>query len=191
MDKIDRLTKILLVALIIGGWALLIQSAFDFSRVGAQSKLPVNKTGEVLPVLKVRGLVVVDEQGRERVVLGTPIGDTRDGKRVQPMSGVAILDPQGYERIGLGMLDDGTAVLGLDAPRGKGDDRNRERIHLVADKDGGAMIRFLNRQTGVPGWLRLGDDDKLYLEFLDIQKEKNKITRRKIGFTGEETTEEP
>jgi hypothetical protein len=191
MDKIDRLTKILLAALVIGVWALLIQSAVGYWRVEAQTKQPLNKQGEILPVLKVRGLVVVDEQNRERIVLGTPIPDTRDGKRVMPMSGMAILDTEGYERLGAGMMDDGKVVVGLDAPRGKGDDRNRERIHLVADGDGGAMIRFLNRKTGVPGWLRLGDDDKLYLEFLDIQKEKNKIFRRKIGFTGEETTEEP
>lgn len=28
-------------------------------------------------------------------------------------------------------------VMGLDAPPGKGDDRNRERITIVADEDGG------------------------------------------------------
>jgi hypothetical protein len=38
MDKIDRLTKILLVALVLGVWGLLIQSAVGYRRVEAQSK---------------------------------------------------------------------------------------------------------------------------------------------------------
>lgn len=53
------------------------------------------------------------------------------------------------------------------------------------------MIRFLNRKTSVPGWIRLGEDDKLYLEFIDVQKDKNKVIRRKIGMNGEQTVEEP
>ena len=61
----------------------------------------------------------------------------------------------------------------------------------VADKDGGAMIRFLNRKTSVPGWLRLGDDDNLYLEFIDVQKDKNKVIRHRIGMDGKQVTEEP
>jgi hypothetical protein len=192
MDKIDRLTKLLLAALVVGVWALLIQSAVGYWRVGAQTKTPVNKTDEIQPVLRTRGVVIVDEQNRERVILGAPVPDPpKVGKRINPAHGMIILDPEGYERFGVGLMDNGQMGMGFDAPRGKGDDRNPERISIVADKDGGAMIRFLNRQTGVPGWLRLGEDDKLYLEFIDVQKDKNKVIRRKIGMTGEETTEEP
>jgi hypothetical protein len=52
------------------------------------------------------------------------------------------------------------------------------------------MFRFLNRKTSVPGWLKLGDDDNLYLEFIDVQKDKNKVIKRRIGMNGEKTTEE-
>jgi hypothetical protein len=54
--------------------------------------------------------------------------------------------------------------MGFDAPRGTGDDRNRERINIVADSRGGASIRFLNRQTSVAGYLLLSSDDNLYLQ---------------------------
>ncbi len=192
MDNIDRLTKILLVLLVLGVWGLLAQSAVGYWRVGAQSKTALTKTDEILPVLKTRGVVIVDEQNRQRVILGSPVPDSpaEGKKRISPGHGMIILDPAGYERFGVGLMDNGQMGMGFDAPPGKGDDRNRERLHFIADQNGGAMIRFLNRQTGVPGWLRLGDDDKLYLEFLDVQKDKNKVFRKKISFSGEETTEE-
>ncbi len=191
LSKIDRITKTLLVLLVIGVWGLLLQSVIRVPHVEAQSKTAANQPGQVSPVIKARGLIIVDEQGRERIVVGSPIPDTKDGKRISPAHGMAILDPQGYERFGVGLMDNGQMGMGFDAPRGTGDDRNTERLHFVADAKGGAMIRFLNRKTSVPGWIRLGDDDKLYLEFVDVQKDKNKVVRRRIGMSGEETFEEP
>jgi hypothetical protein len=145
-------------------------------------------------VIKTRGVIIVDDKGRERVILGAPVPDPVPAgypKRVNPAHGMIILDPEGFERFGVGLMDNGQMGMGFDAPRGKGDDRNRERIHIVADKDGGAMLRFLNRKTSVPGWLKLGDDDNLYLEFIDVQKDKNKVIKRRIGMNGEKTSEEP
>lgn len=191
MYKFDRVTKILLVLLVIGVWGLLLQSVMRFSRVEAQTKTAANQSSGVSPVIRARGLVIVDEQGRERIVLGSPIPDTKDGKRINPAHGMAIIDPQGYERFGVGLMDNGQMAMGFDAPRGTGDDRNTERLHFIADAKGGAMIRFLNRKTSVPGWIRLGEDDKLYLEFVDVQKEKNKVVKRRISMAGEEILEEP
>ena len=130
MDRIDRLTKVLLAVLIVGVWGLLLQSAIGYWRVEAQSKKTLDKKDEIQSVIRTRGVVIVDEQ-------------------------------------------------------------NRERLHFIADKDGGAMIRFLNRKTSVPGWIRLGEDDKLYMEFIDVQKDKNKVIKKKLSFDGQETTEEP
>jgi hypothetical protein len=193
MDKIDRFTKVLLVLLVLGVWGLMLQSAVGYWRVEAQSsKKTLVKTDEVLPVLKTRGVIIVDDQNRQRVIMGAPVPDSpaEGRKRVNPAHGMIILDPEGYERFGVGLMDNGQMGMGFDAPPGKGDDRNRERLHFVADKDGGAMIRFLNRKTSVPGWLRLGEDDKLYMEFIDVQKDKNKVIRKRVGFSGEETIEE-
>jgi hypothetical protein len=192
MDKIDRLTKVLLVLLVLGVWGLMLQSAIGYRRVEAQSKMTPGKTDEILPVLKTRGVIIVDEQNRQRVIMGAPVPDPpKEGKRINPAHGMIILDPEGYERFGVGLMDNGQMGMGFDAPPGTGDDRNRERLHFIADKDGGAMIRFLNRKTSVPGWLRLGDDDKLYLEFIDVQKDKNKVIRKSQSITGLETIEEP
>lgn len=54
--------------------------------------------------------------------------------------GMVINDADGYERFGLRLRDDGAVGMGFDAPRGAGDS---ERIHIVAESDGGACLRFL------------------------------------------------
>jgi hypothetical protein len=98
-----------------------------------------------------------------------------------------VLDENGVERFGLGLQATGNMVMGFDAPRGTGDERNRERITLVADSKGSAWVRFLNRQTRVPGRLMLDDNDQFYLELLDYQN--GTLTSKRIGFSGEVTTQ--
>lgn len=187
MKKFDRVTKILLSMLVVGIWGVMLLLVFGFPTAQASSA-----SGEVSPVIRTRGVIIVDEKGRERVILGSPVPDPpKEGKRINAAHGMIILDPEGYERFGVGLMDNGQMGMGFDAPPGKGDDRNRERLHFIADPDGGAMIRFLNRKTSVPGWIRLGEDDNLYLEFIDVQREKNKVIRKRIGMDGEKTTEEP
>jgi hypothetical protein len=132
-------------------------------------------------VLRAKGLVIEDATGRDRIVLGAPLTDPQG--RVSPSTGIRINDPQGVERFAVGLLNNDRVVMGFDAPVGKGDPRNRERITIVADAEGGGYIRFLNRQTGVPGRLILGDDDKLYLEFLESAD--GKLRAKRIGFAGE------
>jgi hypothetical protein len=43
----------------------------------------------------------------------------------------------------------------------------------------------------VPGWIRLGDDDRLYFEFIDVQRDKNKVIKRQLSIDGEKMTEQP
>ncbi len=59
-------------------------------------------------------------------------------------------------------------------------DRNRERITLVADERGGAYVRILDRRTRAQAFLRLGDDDAAYLEFL--RWTDGVIQTRRLGF---------
>ncbi len=136
-------------------------------------------------ILRVRGLVIEDSLGHDRIVLGAPIPEPK-GQRISRTTGMVIRDPAGAERFGLGLMDNGDMGLGLDAPRCTSNPCNRERINLVADGSGGAQLRFLNRKTGVPGMLRLEDDDQLYLEFLNFQP--GRIMRRKIGFATDTTS---
>jgi hypothetical protein len=99
---------------------------------------------------------------------------------------MVINDENGYERFGLGLQANGRMGMGFDAPPNTGDDRNRERINIVADEQGGASVRFLDRRTLVAGFLRLDTDNQLWLEFLDVQP--TEVITRRIGFKGEETT---
>ena len=188
MYKLDRATKILLALLVIGVWGLLLRSIIQMPITQAQSKPENGQLGNAPQVLRARGLIIVDERGRERIFIGSPVPDARDGVRRKPATGITINDPAGFERFALSLFEDNRIVMGFDAPPGTGDPRNRERITIVADDDGSGYIRFLNRKTFVPGILQLGADDRLYLDFLDFQP--GKTIRRRIGFNGEQRIEE-
>ena len=137
-------------------------------------------TGQAPSVLRVRGLVVVDSAGRDRIFLGAPVPDPREGKRISPSVGLTVNDSAGNERFGLGLHSNGRFTMGFDAPPRTGDDRNRERITLVADERGGAYVRILDRRTRAQAFLRLGDDDAAYLEFL--RWTDGVIQTRRLGF---------
>ena len=134
------------------------------------------QTGDVL---RVRQLVVEDAEGRGRMVLGylDAPGNTR-------RFGIRINDPRGAERFGVAYQESGSTVIGLDAPPGTGDDRNRERITLVADEKGGAHIHFLDRTTSVVSRMYLDDQNKVWMQFSDFRQTPPLI--RRYGLTGEE-----
>ena len=131
-------------------------------------------------VIRVKRLIVEDAQGKERVVLG-PLDAPDNYRRI----GMRINDPNGAERFGVSFKDDGVVGLGLDAPPGTGDDRNRERINLVADEKGGAWIRFLDRRTNVVSRMYLDDQNRAWLSFTDFTQKPALV--RRYGLTGEET----
>ena len=131
-------------------------------------------------LIRVRGLIVVDSAGRERIFLGAPVPDPREGRRISPSVGLTVNDSTGNERFGFGLQSNGQFVMGFDAPIHTGDDRNRERITLVADEQGGSYIRLLDRRTRAQAFLRLGDDDAAYLDFLHWTDAA--IQTRRIGF---------
>jgi hypothetical protein len=130
--------------------------------------------------LRVRQLIVEDAEGRARIVLGylDAQGNTR-------RLGMRINDPQGVERFGVSLIrDDGNMVMGFDAPPGTGDDRNRERINVVADGKGGAHIRFLDRRTSVASRMYLDEQNRVWMSFTDYTQTPALI--RRYGLSGEE-----
>jgi hypothetical protein len=130
--------------------------------------------------LRVRQLIVEDANGRARLVLGgldAPGNYRRIGMRIN--------DPSGAERFGVSYMESGLVGLGLDAPPGTGDDRNRERINLVADEKGGAWIRFLDRRTRVASRMNLDDDNHVRLRFSDFTL--TSPLSREYGPQGEKT----
>jgi hypothetical protein len=52
-------------------------------------------------VLRARALIIVDDKGRERIVLGAPVPDLKAGKRESAVNGLLILDSLGHDRIAL------------------------------------------------------------------------------------------
>lgn len=98
--------------------------------------------------------------------------------------GLRINDPAGEERLGISLDDRGRMGIGLDAPPGKGDDRNRERINLVADEDGGAYMAWKDRRTGVVARMYLDDEQKVWMQFSDFTQKPAMI--RRYGLSGEE-----
>jgi hypothetical protein len=183
------MTKVLLALLVIGVWGFLLRPVIQLPNTQAQSRSETNQPHHTPQVIKARGLIIVDERGRERIFIGSPVPDPKEGARRKPATGMTINDPAGFERFALGLTEDNRLVMGFDAPRGTGDERNRERVTIVADEKGGAYLRFLNRKTSVPGLLQLDEDDRLYLDFLDVQP--SKTVRRRIGFNGDQKIEEP
>jgi len=67
------------------------------------------------------GILILSEDGFDRIALGDPKPDPNIGKRIGPSTGMVINDAEGFERMGYGLLDiDGTyrVTLGLDSNRG-------------------------------------------------------------------------
>ena len=89
-------------------------------------------------ILTVRGLIVVDDKGVERVRIGSPLPDPLIGGKRLPrngvVSGILIHDSDGDERGGYVTSDtNGDAFLTLDAKKG-------QQTIFVANRDGGANL---------------------------------------------------
>jgi len=50
-------------------------------------------------IIRARGLIILDEQGRERIFVGAPVPDPKEGTRRSPSTGLVINDPAGHERL--------------------------------------------------------------------------------------------
>lgn len=155
--------------------------------VGVGMVLPLVAWRSAAPeVLRVRGIVVVDDKGRERIYLGAPVPDPIEGRRINEATGLVINDTLGVERFGLSLFPNGRVVMGFDAPRGTGDERNRERVSIVADERGNGLIRLLDRQTRARAFLQLDDDNDVSLDLLHWRDRDIAVRRlRALGDTTE------
>lgn len=68
------------------------------------------------------GILILDEQGFDKVCLGDGVPDANIGPRVGKQTGLIFCDPEGFERGGIGVLNVGTkqnrAVMALDGENG-------------------------------------------------------------------------
>lgn len=101
------------------------------------------------------GIVVMDENGVDRVLLGDKLADPNVGKRIFEPAGMLVNDNKGMELLGAGVgTKDGKTVhaaFGLDNPK-----NGREGLHLVSAYDGTKGIII----GGEKGKLMLGTSEK-------------------------------
>ena len=90
--------------------------------------------------VRTRRLVVVDDEGRERVRIDQ---DPKNSDRRSRAAGLTVFDGTGTERGGFTTFDDGSVVFSMDAPRGVGAPM-RDRIGLMVYPDGGTYINMLD-----------------------------------------------
>ncbi len=133
-------------------------------------------------VIRARLLVIEDEQGRDRVVLGAPMPDGRQ------YTGMKILDPDGAEQFAVSLKPDGSVSMGFDTRPGVGDPRNRERLNMGVTTTGQGWIRFLDNRTRARMFVTLDSADAPWVQFLEWPDDQ-RILVRQIGFSGEKTLE--
>ena len=124
--------------------------------------------GEEPGIIRAPGIVIVDEEGRERILPGAPVPEARNRVRTDldrvrelrgprfsaayvdeydptyrhDMNGLLILDENGFDRLGLLKVNDRyRVVLGLDS------DRGTEGVVLALD-DGGMSGHFIQNREG-------------------------------------------
>src|SRR2546430_14893391 len=98
MYKRDRVTKFLLGLLVIGVWGLLVRCIIQLPNTQAQSKSEKEQSRNTAQVLKARGLIIVDERGRERIFFGSPFANPKKRARIKPPTRLTINHPAWIER---------------------------------------------------------------------------------------------
>lgn len=110
--------------------------------------------------LRARSLTLVDEDGTDRIVIGAPIPEP-EGRRIARAHGLVINDPNGAERFGVGLLENGSVVMGFDAPPDVGRGGNRERLTFSVNQRGHAELRFLDSRSLVRAHMNSQADDNV------------------------------
>ncbi len=136
--------------------------------------------------IKTTRLVVVDDQGTPRVVIGQ---DPKGFGRISRSAGITLHDKTGAERGGFATMDDGSVTLGLDAPAGVGNPM-RDRIGLKVYSTGAAYVSLINNQTGIPVRMISDKSGSGGVEFLDYDLKARKVFIKRIDFKGESKTED-
>ncbi|MGZ7046432.1 MAG: hypothetical protein ACXVJK_08910 [Candidatus Aminicenantales bacterium] len=66
------------------------------------------------------GILILDENGFDRIAIGDPTPDPNIGRRIAPAAGIQINDQEGFERTGWGYFPaKDRVVLGLDSRKGQ------------------------------------------------------------------------
>lgn len=131
---------------------LLLTATNPYATVKAQSQQSQK--------LRLRELDIVDEKGRERIVIAAPlpeaIVDGKVGHRVRVVSAaVQFKSPNGNEQGGIALSDDGSMIFGID------DERGHQQAHLyyLPKRESGVFLTGENSKETVSLLLPNGGGD--------------------------------
>ncbi len=137
---------------------------------------------ETPATITARRILVVDDEGRTRIVLGQ---DPKDTQRRSRACGITLHDATGAERFGVGTMDDLSVTMGFDAPAGVGH-AMRDRIGLAVSPDGSARIDLIDNRTFLPVRLVSEAEGGGGVEFFDYDLPNKKCTVTRLNSKGEE-----
>lgn len=137
--------------------------------------------------IRTRRLVVVDDEGRARVVVGQ---DPRDTQRRSRAAGLTIRDSHGTERGGFSTMDDGSVVFGMDAPAGVGA-AMPDRIGLVVYPDGSAHVMLIDNLTRAVAKLQSDGDGGGGVQVFKWDMEAGQIHIRTVTYDGDRRETHP
>jgi len=119
--------------------AVLLVAAITFSAQTASDSKPAE-------VLRARGLIIEDEAGVPRILLGAPVPRVKERKRTDPTTGIVLLETSGADRLQLGAV--GGPQMG-----GKVNPRQSPAVGLmVNDPSGDERAGFGVFENGQCGW---------------------------------------
>jgi len=155
-----------------------------FAFIGVQA---ARKPVAVQDVVRARRLVLVDDEGRVRAELAQ---DPKDTDRRARSAGLRILDGTGHERGGFSTFDDGSVVLGMDAPGGVGA-AMPDRIGLVVYPDGSAHVMLIDNETRAVVKLASDGNGGGGVQTFRWDMDAKQIHIRTTTFDGDERTTAP
>ena len=140
---------------------------------------------EIVDEIRTRRVVVVDDAGTPRVVIGQ---DPVDTQRRSRSAGITIHDRHGHERGGMGTMDDGSVVLALDAPVGVGSPM-RDRIGFVVWPNGASHVMLLDNQTRAVAKLHSDGAGGGGVQVFQWDMEAGKVRTKTLVYEGERFAE--
>jgi hypothetical protein len=142
---------------------------------------------EAADEIRTRRLVVVDDAGVPRVVIGQ---DPVDTQRRSRSAGITIYDTHGHERGGMSTFDDGSVVLALDAPVGVGAPM-RDRAAMVVWPNGASYVMLLDNETKAVAKLHSDGQGGGGVQVFDWDDEEKVVRTKTLTYDGEDIDESP
>lgn len=161
--------------------SLLVWIGFGNPRA-ALAEQPVIEQVTKDSILRVRGLVIVDENNTERVWIGAPAAQPLImGKRINrgddSFSGILLFDEQGTERSGYGTDSSGAVYLTLD-------EVGRQVATFIAQPIGGVRLTMNTNDDGKQKIVTLGSSPKG--AYLKLTEQNNVIFQQPVKAENEQ-----